>query len=507
MRRIREVLRLRALLGENLSAISAGAGLARSTVRGYLQRADRAGLGGAGATEHLSDEALEAALFPAPTAVVGAKRPLPDWGQVDGELRRHKHVTRRLLWLEYRAEHPDGYEFSQFKRLLAEWQKASGRSLSMHQVHRAGVTVQVDYAGDTVTIHDAGVERVAQIFVACLPCSGLIFADATWSQKSEDWLSSHVRLFAFLGGVTELVAPDNLKSGVTHASFYDPVLNASYTALLKHYGAAGLPTRVRRPKDKAAAENGVLQACRWLLAPLRNRRFFSLAEFNQALAEQVAVLNDKPMSPPREGSRRALFEAVERGALRPLPAEPYVVGQWKIKCVVNVNYHVHLDRNFYSVPFTLVSKTVDAFMTPTMVQILHRGERVASHPRAHGQNTWLTLTAHMPPEHAAAANQTPDYIREEAVKIGVAAAEYVERLLTSRDHVQQGVRSCLRILRLARELSAPRVEIACERALSAGVCSGEYVEHLLKSSRPIPEAAAEEGVGLHANIRGPDYYH
>jgi len=505
MRRIREVLRLRALFGDNVTAIASGAGLARSTVRTYLQRADRAGPGGERPLEEWTDEALEAALFPAP-AVTDAGRPSPDWDHVDRELRRHKHVTRRLLWLEYRALHPEGYEFSQFNLLLARWQKSAGRELSMRQVHRAGVAVQVDYAGDTVSVTDAGVSREAQIFVACLPCSGLIYAEATWSQKSQDWLSSHVRLFAFLGGVTELVTPDNLKAGVTHASFYDPVLNASYTALLKHYGAAGLPARARRPRDKGAAENAVLQACRWIVAPLRNRRFFSLAELNQAIAGQVGLLNDKPLSSPREGSRRSLFEAVERSALRPLPAEPYVVGEWKIACKVNVDYHVAVDYNFYSVPYSLVHQTVDAFLTPSAVQIMHRGERVASHPRARGRNHWETLPAHMPPEHTAAANQTPDYVRAEAAKVGVATAEYVERLLTSRDHIQQGVRSCLGVLRLARTYSPERAEAACQRALRAGVASSGYVEQLLKSSPPLPEASADDTVGIHANIRGSDYY-
>ena len=505
-RRIREVLRLRAPFGENVTAIASGAGLARSTVRTYLQRADRAGLSGALAPPDWTDDALEAALFPPPVAS-DAKRPLPDWDYVDRELRRHKHVTRRLLWLEYRTNHPDGYEFSQFKQLLAEWQTSAGRAFSMRQVHRAGVAVQVDYAGDTVSVMDAGVLREAQMFVACLPCSGLIYAEATWSQKSQDWLSSHVRLFAFLGGVTELVVPDNLKAGVTHASFYDPVLNASYTALLKHYGTAGLPARARRPRDKAAVENAVLQACRWITAPLRNRQFFSLSELNQAIAEQVKLLNDKPLSSPRDGSRRSLFEAVERQALKDLPSEPYVVGQWKIECTVNVDYHVALDYNFYSVPYALLHQSVDAFLTPSLVQIMHRGERVASHPRFHGRNHWETLPAHMPPEHTAAANQTPDYIRAEAAKVGVATAEYVERLLTSRDHIQQGVRSCLGVLRLARTYSAPRAEAACQRALAAGVLSSGYVEQLLKSSRPIPDPSADEGVGSHANIRGSGYYH
>lgn len=504
MRRIKEVLRLRAELGPNLSAISAGANLARSTVRAYLDRAAAAGLDAA-AAEGLSETALEAALFPPPSAAQG--RVLPDWAEMDQELRRHKHVTRKLLWMEFKSIHPDAMGFSQFKLRLSEWQKASGRGLSMRQVHHAGETVQVDYADDTVAAVDGGTARAAQIFVACLPCSGLIYAEASWTQAAEDWLGAHVRLFAFLGGVPAKVVPDNLKVGVTHASYYDPVINASYAALIKHYGTAVVPARVRKPRDKPGVENGVLQACRWLLAPLRHRQFFSLTELNQAITPLLCELNDKSLTPPREGSRRSLFEAVERAALKPLPVEPYVVGHWTIGATVNVDYHVAIDLNFYSVPYILVRKRVDAFVTPDSVQIFHRGERVASHVRHAGQNHWTTLGEHMPPAHSAVAKRTPDWVRGQAAKVGVATAAYVERLLTGRDHIEQGVRSCLGILRLATRYTGEQMEAACVRAMSAGASSSGFVEHLLKSGRPLADPVDEDGIGHHGNIRGPGYYH
>jgi transposase len=504
MRRIREVLRLRAELGPNLSAISAGARLARSTVRAYLDRAEAAGLDAA-AADVLSDAALEAALFrPSPVA---PKRVLPDWAAVDQELRRHKHVTRKLLWLEYKAADPDGLGFSQFKQRLSDWQKASGRGLSMRQVHHAGETVQVDYAGDTVAVVDEGTTRAAQIFVACLPCSGLIYAEASWTQTAADWLATHVRLFAFLGGVPAKVVPDNLKVGVTHASYYDPVINASYAGLIKHYGTAVVPARARKPRDKPGVENGVLQACRWLLAPLRHRQFFSLAELNQAIALLLGELNDKPMAPPREGSRRSLFEAVERGALKRLPMEPYVVGHWAIGVSVNLDYHVAFDRNFYSVPYALVRKRVDIFITQTGVQIFHRGERAASHARPGGHNHWTTLGEHMPPAHQAVANRTPDWVRGQAAKVGVATAAYVERLLTGRDHIEQGVRSCLGVLRLASRYPGEQLEAACVRAMVAGASSSGFVEQLLKYGGPLTDSVADDGVGHHGNIRGAGYYH
>jgi transposase len=504
MRRIREVLRLSAVLGDNISAIATGARMSRATVRKYLQQARVAGLDAATAAG-LTDEAIEAALFsPTPES----RRPLPDWAKIDEELRRHKHVTRKLLWAEYKAAHPDGYEFSQFKALLSAWQKNSGRGLSMRQVYRAGEVVQVDYAGDTLTVIDQGIERQAQIFVACLPCSGLIYSEATWSQGSEDWLSAHVRLFSFLAGVPAKVCPDNAKVGITHASYWDPVINASYAALIKHYGTAVVPARPRKPRDKPAVESSVLQVYRWLLAPLRNRRFFSLFEANAALRERLAELNDKPMAPPRAGSRRALFEAVERAALKPLPAEPYVIGEWQIECKVNVDYHVVVDRHyFYSVPYGLVHKKVDLFLTPTSVQIFHRGERVASHPRLTGATRYSTLDAHMPPAHSAVAKRTPDWVRAEAAKIGIHTAAYVERLLTARDHIEQGIRSCLGVLRLAGKYPKERMEAACRRALVAGVRSSGFLEQLLKSGRAISDAVDEDRPAHHGNIRGPGYYH
>ena len=251
----------------------------------------------------------------------------------------------------------------------------------------------------------------------------------------------------------------------------------------------------------------LLFACRWLLAPLRHRQFFSLMELNQAIALLLVELNDKPMTPPREGSRRGLFEAVERAALKALPVEPYVVGHWAIGATVNLDYHVAIERNFYSAPYALARKRVDIFVTRGGVQIFHRGERVASHVRHLGQNQWTTLGEHMPPAHSAVANRTPDWVRGQAAKVGVATAAYVERLLTGRDHIEQGVRSCLGILRLATRYPGERLEAACVRAIAAGASSSAFVEHLLKSGHPLAEAVADDGVGQHRNIRGAGYYH
>ena len=231
---------------------------------------------------------------------------------------------------------PDGYQYTQFLRHFRAWQQAS-RPPVMRQVHRAGETLEVDYAGMTLMVSDHGVPREAQVFVAALPCSQLIYAEATWSQGHEDWLSAHVRALSFIGGCPEKLVPDNTKTGVTTASYYDPVLNRSYHELARHYGIAVVPARVRRPRDKSSVENAVKQVERWVLAPLRHRRFLSLAEVNAAVADRVEAFNNRPFSPPREGSRRSLFEAIERTALKRLPAEPFVIGQW-LTARVNIDY-------------------------------------------------------------------------------------------------------------------------------------------------------------------------
>jgi transposase len=331
MRKVKEVLRLRYDLGMSYSQIRRSCGVSNGTLNGLLTRAEKLGLTRWEQVRDLSEEVLEKKLFQrADDGQWLEERPLPDWAEVDRDLRRHRHLTLKLVWGEYIQAHPGGYGFSQFCNYFRQWRRGQGRGLTLRQEHRPGETLQIDYAGDTVVVMDGGEAREAQIFVACLPFSGLIYAEASWTQQVEDWLACHVRAFSYLGGVAGALVPDNLKSGVTRANFFDPVLNVSYYELARHYGTAILPTRVRKPKDKPAVENAVLQVERWILAPLRHRTFVSLAELNAAIVPLREALNNRPLSPPRQGTRRSVFEAEERALLRPLPADPYVVGQWEL---------------------------------------------------------------------------------------------------------------------------------------------------------------------------------
>jgi transposase len=502
MRRIKEVLRLKEVLGLSDSAISRSARIARSTVKQYLDRAVQAGLSWE-LVEGLSEEEVERRLFAA--AARGADRPAPDWEVVEQELRG-RGVTLRLLWLEYLSRHPEGWRYTQFCEHFHAWQQRS-RPPRMRQLHRAGAALEVDWAGMTLPVVDTGVAREAQVFVACLPCSDLIYAEATWTQGQEDWLAAHVRAFGYIGGCPETLVPDNTKTGVSEANYWDPVLNRSYQALARHYEVAIVPARVRKPRDKATVENAVRLVEMWVLAPLRHRQLFSLGEANAAVAEKVEEFNNRPFAPPRQGSRRSLFEAIERSRLKALPAEPFVVGQWRV-ARVNIDYHIAVDGHFYSVPYRLVQQKLDVFVTAAAVAAFHRGERVASHPRSTAKGQHTTLAEHMPPAHRAMAQRTPDRLRAEAAGLGPAISTYVDRLLCAREHPEPGIRAGLGVLRLAGAYGKERLALACERALAAGVLSPRYIERLLKADRrrPFLDGGVETGLGAHANLRGSAYY-
>jgi transposase len=502
MRRIREVLRLKFQLGLSDVRVALGARVARATVQDYLRRIAATGLGHEDLLA-LDDKTLDEKLFP-PREARDTARPVPDWEAVEQQLRG-RGVTLRLLWQEYQDGQTGSYQYTQFLRHFRAWQQAS-RPPVMHQVRRAGAALEVDYAGMTLPVIEMGTPREAQIFVACLPCSQLIYVEASWTQGHEDWLGAHVRALAWIGGCAEMLVPDNLKSGVTEACYHDPVINRSYHDLARHYGMAVVPARVRRPRDKSAVESSVNQVERWVLAPLRNRRLLSLAEANAAILERVEAFNNRPFSPPRSGSRRSLFEAIERVALKPLPPAPFAIGQWLV-ARVNIDYHIVVDQHYYSVPHRLVQSKVDVFLTATAVSVFVKGVRVASHPRSHRAAAHTTLAEHMPPAHQAMARRTPEHLRTEAAGLGVAIGSYVDRLIDTREHPEQGIRSCLGVLRLARTYGAARLELACERALSAGAQS-RYVEQLLRADRrqPFLGAPADEGLGDHSLVRGAKYY-
>ena len=503
MRKIREVLRLWTA-GRSQRQIAASTGIGQSTVGEYLARARRAGVD---ASSDLDDAALERALYPPRPTLPDAARSLPDWAAVHRELKR-KGVTLFLLWEEYKAAHPEGFQYSWFCEHYRAW--AGKLDLVMRQPHRAGEALFVDYAGHTVPVIDpaTGELHEAQVFVAALGASSYTFAEATWTQSLPDWLASHQRAFTFLGGVPETVVPDNLKSGVTRSHRYEPDINPSYAEMAAHYGLTVLPTRVAKPRDKAKVEVGVQIVERWILAALRHRQFFSLAELNAAIAELLIRLNERPFK-KLPGCRRELFEQLDRPALAPLPAQPYSFAAWK-KARVNIDYHIEIERHYYSVPYQLVKAEVEARISAHTVEILHRGRRVASHRRAARPGGYTTVVEHMPRPHREYAEWTPRRLVEWAERTGPATGRLVAEILGHRRHPQQGFRSCLGILRLGKTYGEPRLEAACLRALAIGATSFKSIDSILKhglDQQPLPEPATPAPAIDHDNVRGPTYYH
>jgi transposase len=506
MRKIKDVLRLRFEVGLSQRQIARSCGLGKTTVIECLRRFEQSGLLWPAAAE-LDEATLERTLYPPPPGVATDCRALPDWASVHRELRR-KGVTLTLLWHEYKAGHPEGFQYSWFCDQYRAW--AGTLDVVMRQEHRAGEKLFVDYAGQTVEVVDrhTGEVRQAQIFVAVLGASNYTYAEATWTQQLPDWIGAHVRAFEFLGGTSEVVVPDNLRSAVSKAHRYEPDLNPTYAELARHYGVAVLPARARRPRDKAKAEVAVQMVERWILAVLRHRSFFSLAELNREIARLLERLNTRPFK-KLPGSRRALFEQLDRPALRPLPAQPYVFAEWK-KVRVNIDYHVEVDGHYYSVPYALVRKQLEARFTARTVECFYKGQRVASHLRSSLKGRHTTVAEHMPASHRHYAEWTPQRLIRWAEKMGPATAAVIQTILERRVHPQQGFRSCLGILRLGKGFGEERLEAACRRALRLGACSYKSIESILRQGldrKALPEPQERELSIEHANLRGSQYYH
>ena len=369
MRRVREILRLKHEGGASDREIARSLSVARSTVARTLERVAAAGLRWPLPTP-LTDRVLEAMLYAGHGRQQGARRKAEaDWAYVHHELRR-PGVTLMLLWEEYRQREPDGYRYSRWCELFRAWE--SRLSPTMRQAHPAGERMFVDYAGQTVDLIDGstGEIRPAQIFVAVMGASNYTYAEATLTQTLPDWIGAHIRALAFMGGVPAQLVPDNLRVGVDRANWYEPGLNRTYLDLATHYRTAILPARPRKPRDKAKVEVGVLVVERWILARLRNRRFFSLAELNQAIGELVADLNARPMR--RLGvSRRDLFLELDRPALKELPAEPYEYAEWRARRV-GLDYHVDIDGHYYSVPHRLIREQLEARITAHTIELFRK---------------------------------------------------------------------------------------------------------------------------------------
>jgi transposase len=508
MRHVREVLRLKLVGGVPTREIARQIGIAPSTVRTTIRRFEATGLSWP-LPEGMTDTALEAKLFPEAGTREGRRRQVePDWASVHRELKR-KHVTLSLLWDEYIARDPEGYRYSRFCELYRLWENKL--SVTMRQTHMGGDKLFVDYAGDTVPVivdRLTGEVHQAQIFVAVMGASNFTYVEATWTQTLGDWVGAHTRALAAIGGVPRLIVPDNAKVAVIKACLYEPHINRTYAEMAAHYGTAVLPTRPRRPRDKAKVEAAVLVVERWILARLRDRRFYSLAELNAAIGELLTHLNERRPIRRLGVTRRQLLEELDRPALKPLPTEPYVFAEWRVRRV-GIDYHVEAARHFYSVPYRFARSEVEVRLTGRTVEIFVKGERIAVHLRSSGNGKHTTLSDHMPSSHRRYADWTIDRIRRDAALIGPATAALCDLILDQRPHPEQGFRSCLGILRLARAFGVPRLEAAATRAIDIGALTYGSVRSILDHNldRHVARPPAADGVPiLHSNIRGARYY-
>lgn len=507
MRKIREILRLKWECQCSNHLISRSVGASSSTVSECLRRAREANLNWPLADE-MDDEKLTALLYPPQRKISTEDRGEIDWSRIHQELKR-KHMTLMLLWQEYKEKYPKGIGYSQFCHSYQEW---SGHlDVWMRQTHKFGEKCFVDYSGTRMPIVlnvKTGEVRFAEIFVATLGASNYTFAEATWTQQLPDWIQSHVNAFEFFGGAPEIIVPDNLKSAVSKAHRYEPDLNPTYQDMACHYGIAILPTRICSPQDKAKVENAVLQVERQILAKLRHRTFFNLHELNKAIRRLLNELNQRPFQ-KLPGSRYSQFYQFEKMTLRALPQRRYCFAEWKI-VRAGADYHVELNDHYYSVPYTFIKKELQMRYTKHSVEIFYKSKRIASHIRNDRKNQHTTLKEHMPKKHQLYAEWTPERMIEWARKIGISTAKLLEQIMMSRAHPQQGFRSCLGILRLAKSYGEERLESACVRALEINALSYKSIESILKNNldkKPVEKQTQLTLVPTqHEYVRGQDYF-
>lgn len=507
MRKLREILRLRLSAQLSMRQIRDSLRLSLGAVQKITRKAHELGLDW-NAIEKLDDRQLANAIYPESDTRTSGSLQLPDWRDVHQELKL-KSVTKHLLWEEYSQQYPNrSYSYPQYCYLYGAWLKKQKRS--MRQTHKAGDKLFVDYAGQTIPIvqGDTGEVRFAQIFVAVLGASNYTFAEATWSQGLPDWLASHARAFAFIGGVPKLVVPDNLKSGVTKACRYDPDLNPSYEQLGAHYGAAIMPARPRKPQDKAKAEVGVQIIERWILARLRHHTFFSLAELNQCIAALLVEVNSKPFK-QLKGSRQEWFQSIDKPALSPLPKHPYEYTHIK-RVKVNVDYHVQYEKHLYSVPHQLVGEQLEIHAKDKLVEIFFHNKRVTSHVRrdCHGMTT---IPAHMPKKHEKHHQWSAGRLMNWAKDLGDDVLIWVKSILAQKQHEQQAYRVCLGLLNLSRKYQAKRLNNACAIANHHQLYRLKQIKSILQSNQDqlLPESKEQRSLlpQSHENIRGPKSFH
>jgi transposase len=499
MRKIRDVLRLKWDAKLSHEQIAGALGISKGVVTKYVGLAAAAGLDWA-AVQDADEITLERRLLVAPQKPRNHVQ--PDYGRLHQELRR-KGMTLMLLWEQYRAEHADRqtYAYSQicdnYRRLARQLKR------SMRQIHRAGEKLFIDYAGPTIALTDGS---RAHIFVAAMGASSYTFACATPRETMADWLESTARALSFYGGVTQLIVPDNPRALISDANRYEPRSNDTVLDFARHYGTSILPARPYHRQDQAKAESAVQIVERWIMARLRHQQFASVHDVNEAVAPLLTRLNEKPFQ-KLPGSRASTFAALDAPALLPLPLQRYEIARFKT-VKAHIDYHVEVEQHRYSVPHALVGQVLEARITIAVIELMHRGQRVASHARSSRHGGFTTTAAHMPAAHRAHMEWTPQRLIHWGQSIGPATAEAVTRLMQENKHPEHGYRACLGLLSLAKRFGKPRLEAGCTLALQIGACQYRHVRDILVNNRDqsAPATAGEWVSPNHAHVRGPGYY-
>ena len=508
MTNYREILRL---LSQGISqrSIAASCGCSRSTVQRTIARAEDHGLEWP-LPSGMTDEKLRKIFSPS-SAPSFPHYKEPDYEKIHREMGR-RSVTLSLLWNEYSAECRANDEipfmYTQFCKRYRDY--AVIHKATMHIDRKPGEQMEVDWAGQTMALTDniTGGLIPVYIFVAALPYSGYAYVEGFTSRNQENWIAAHVNAYQHFGGVTRILVPDNLKTGVDRVEWYTPVINKCYHEMAEHYDTAVIPARVRKPKDKAVVESAVGVVSTWILAALRNWKFFTLQELNEAVFEKLAEFNSKPFQ-KKTGSRKSMFVEYEQTMLQPLPAKPFELAEWKI-CTVQYNYHVSVDKMFYSVPYEHIKQKVDVRLTRNMVEVFRNSDRIASHIRKYGHpGQYETKHEHMPEDHQKYTHWNAERYLSWARSIGENTVTVTKGILNSRKIEQQTYRACMALLKLGDKYTAPRLETACKRALSyTPAPSFKSVQTILATGQdeiwdeqPEQDVSAEFGY-----TRGSGYY-
>lgn len=509
MTQYRQILRLHSQ-GISQRSIAQSCQCSRNTVSAVLQRASAASLTWPLDVE--TDAELEAMLFPEKGAKPSTHQ-MPDFEKVSKELARNG-VTLKLLWMEYCEEcrqlKQQPFMYSQFCYHFQQY--AEKERATMHIPRKPGDRIEVDWAGDKMYIvdRDTGEAIPVYLFVGVLPFSMYAYAEACISMDMENWIQAHVHMFTYFGGAATMLVPDNLKTGVDHVNdWFTPQINRTYRELAEHYNTAVVPARVRKPKDKSSAEGTVGVVSTRIIAALRNRKFFTLEELNQAVFMKLEEHNKAPFT-KREGSRYSVFQSQEKAFLHKLPTAQFELAQWKT-ATVQYNYHISVEKMQYSVPYEYIKQKVDVRLTRNMVEVFFNQNRIASQRRLYGHpGQYSTVEAHMPEEPQKYLQWDGDRFIRWAEGIGPATAITVKGILSSYKIQQQGYKSCMGLLKLADKYSVTRLENACVRALSFTPCpSYKSIKNILVTGQDKLETTAPEQKQVSSEYgftRGAKYY-